>query len=215
MAAGADRPQGTWEYSLANNDGTTSADGTLDLNEKITRIWQISDEGGAPFEFWVDVYSGYARESSTLGFIAASPGSKPPSGGTIQDLQDFVLDDGTAEIYAGSTSGAFILANRFTASTPLSLTSVSFYTSGWAARDLAVLIVYEDLSGAEPGPVRSMEVWRTTFELGRGDFQTVLLDCPALNPGGAPEAAFFVAVANTATRLGEIVDTRADTDAWR
>ena len=50
-------PTAYWEYSLANNDGTDSADDVLDPGERIARKWQIYDDGGAFFTFWVDAYA--------------------------------------------------------------------------------------------------------------------------------------------------------------
>jgi len=111
------------------------------------------------------------------------------------------IDDGTAEIYAGAADSSLVLANRFVASSPVSLRAVSFYTSGWAAGDEADLIVYEDPTGAAPAPDPSMEVWRTTVVLGGGGFQEVPADeCPAINASGTFGAAFYAAMANRAGR---------------
>ena len=198
---GGDRPTtGYWLYSLADNDGTTSTDDTLDPDERVSRIWQFVDEGGGAFDFWVDVYTGGARASTRLASIEGSPGAETPEAGSSRAVEGFVLDDGTAEVHGGSTSGAFILANRFTTSTPIALEAVSFYTSGWAAGDEAAMIVYEDPFGTEAGPSPSMEVWRTTVTLESGGFQTVSTDGLVLNPAGVDGAAFYVAVANTAGR---------------
>ena len=51
-------PDGFWEYSPHNHDGTESIDDILDPGEKITKLWQLADEGGEVFNFWVDAYSG-------------------------------------------------------------------------------------------------------------------------------------------------------------
>ena len=63
------------------------------------------------------------------------------------------------------------------------------------------MIVYEDPSGTGRAPDSAMEIWRTTVVLGEGGFQEVDADgCPSLNPMGAADADFFVAVANRAGR---------------
>lgn len=194
-------PTGYWAYSLSSHDGTTSADDVLDLDERITRIWQFADDGGSTFSFWVDVYASSAKDGLWLGKFDFSPdcGKGRPTIGEDRDL--FVLDDQTAEIYAGSTTGSFIIANRFTASIPVSLRTVSFHTSGWAAGDKAEVILYEDASGTASGPEPSMEVWRTSVVLGSGGFQEVSADdCPVLNLTGSPGAVFYVAVANSTER---------------
>ncbi len=195
-------PTGYWEYSQASNDGTTSADDILDLDERIGRTWQILDEGGATFEFWVDVYvPGSSRGDLWLGQIGFSPGSGTRGTGDEGPVADFVLDDGLAEIYAGSASGAFIMANRFSASAPVSLRAVSFYTSGAAAGDEAEVIIYENPTASAPVPDPSMEIWRETMVLSAGGFQEVSVEgCPVLNADAAPGAAFFVAVMNKAER---------------
>ena len=121
----------------------------------------------------------------------------------------FAHDDGTADIYAGSTSGEFIIANRFSADASVSLDAVSFYMSGWGAGDEVDVIIYENPTGMAPGPDPSMEVWSTTVELGIGGFQEVLTeDCPVLNPEGLRGAAFYVAVANVSGRSFKLgIDT--------
>ncbi len=50
-------PTAYWAYSVTSHDGTTSADDVLDSGERIARLWQFADEGGAAFEFWADVLS--------------------------------------------------------------------------------------------------------------------------------------------------------------
>ena len=199
---GGGPPTGYWEYSLTSHDGTTTADDILHLDEKITRIWQFADDGGAAFSFWVDVQASASKGDSGIDGFELSPGfRKRSAAGAIPDEEEFVLDEGTAEIFSGSTSGAFILANRFPASAPVSLRAVSFYTSGWAGGDEAEVIIYEDPTGAALRPEPSMEIWRTTIRLGSGGFQEVpTAGCPTLNRGGEPTAAFFVAVANRAGR---------------
>ena len=121
----------------------------------------------------------------------------------------FALDDGSTDIYAGSTSGEFIIANRFSADASVSLDAVSFYMSGWGAGDEVDVIIYEDPTGMAPGPDPSMEVWSATVELGMGGFQEVLTeDCPVLNPEGIQGAAFYVAVANVSGRSFKLgIDT--------
>jgi len=111
------------------------------------------------------------------------------------------VDDGTAEIHAGSDTGKVVLANRFATVSAITLSKISFYTSGAAAGDAVEVIVFEDTSGMASEPTPSMEVWRTAVVLGSGGFQEVAAPgCPALNLGGVPGAAFFVAVANRAAR---------------
>ena len=198
---GGDRPpSGYWEYSLAGHDGTTSVDGTLGPGEKITRIWRFADEGGGAFDFWVDVVRAGARQGEPIGRFhhRAGPGARRDS--ADGDPRALVLDDGTAEIHGGATSGSFILAARFTAPPGEVLQSVSFHTSGWAAGDEAEVIFYEDPEGAAKGPEPSMEVRRWTVVLGSGGFQEVPVDSLALNGGHHSGAAFYLAVANTAER---------------
>jgi len=197
---GSDPPTAYWEYSFSSNDGTTSTDDVLDLGEEITRIWRIADEGGATFTFWAEAYATGAKGDLRLGRLDFSPYSRARGTAAEGDGEGFIRDDGTAEIYVGSTSGALVLANRFAAPSPVSLRSISFYTSGWAAGDPAEVIVFEDPTGTAAGPDPSMEVWRTPVVLGAGGFQEVPADAPTLNPGGVPGAAFFVAVANRAER---------------
>ncbi len=197
---GGSPPTGYWEYSLATHEGTTSADDILDLGEKIARRWQFAAEGGSTFEFWVDVFvSGSPKGDLWLGQLYFSPGSGTKDTGDQGPEEGFVLDDGTAEIHAGSTSGAFIIANRFSTSASVSLRAVSFYTSGAAAGDEAEVIIYEDPSGEAGRPAPSMEVWREAIVLDTGGFQEVPVEgCPVLN--AAPGAAFFVALENRVER---------------
>ena len=199
---GGERPTtGYWEYSLTNNDGTTSADDTLDLDERVSRIWQFVNEGGVVFSFWVDVYAGLSRESARLGQFDLSRGASSREAAAGEAELSGILDDGTAEIHGGSTSGNFIVANRFSAPSPVALESVSFYTSGWAAGNEVALIIYESSVGADPVPDPAREVWRTAVILEDGGFQEVpTRGCPTLNRVGAQDGAFFVAVANTASR---------------
>jgi len=111
------------------------------------------------------------------------------------------VDDGTAEIHAGSDTGKVVLANRFATVSAITLSKISFYTSDAAAGDAVEVIIYEDPSGLAAVPESSMEVWRTAVVLGSGGFQEVAAPgCPALNAGEVPGAAFFVAVANRAER---------------
>jgi len=195
---GGSPPTGYWEYSPTSHQGTTSADDVLDLGEKITRRWRFADEGGSAFSFWVDVSSVGTKGDIHLGRFNFSAGSCGATAVAKGDETGFLHDDGEAEIYTGSTAGSLIVANRFPASEAVSLRAVSFHTSGWAAGDGAEVIMYEDPSGAAPGPNPSMEVWRTAIEIGAEGFQEVpAVGCPTLNPGGASGVAFFVAVANT------------------
>jgi len=197
---GSDPPTAYWEYSLSSHDGTTSADDILGLDEEIARIWRFADEGGAAFSFWAEVYGQGAKGDRWLGRLGFSPFSREKVTAVIEAGEWPIVDDGTAEIHAGSTTGALVLANRFAALSPVSLRSVSYYTSGWAAGDRAEVIVYEDPTGAAAAPDPSMEVWRAPVVLGDGGFQEVPVDAPTLNPGGVPGAAFFVAVANRGER---------------
>ena len=109
-------------------------------------------------------------------------------------------DDGSAEIHTGSVTEPLVVANRFVPGECVPLSSVSFYTSGAAAGDLAEIVIYEDPSGLAPAPDPSMEVLREEIILGEGGFQLVDLGGLALNVEGSPEAAFFVGLANVAPR---------------
>ncbi len=197
-------PDGYWEYSFTSQDGKTDGvtEPSLPLEEKVTKIWQFADEGGGAFDFWVDVYTGVTKGGEMwLGEFKLSPGSWDRRERIGEAADNFILDDGSPEIHAGATTGAFIVANRFSTSDPISLSVISFYTSGEAARDPAEVIIYEDPTGMASGPDPTMEVWRTMVVLEDGGFQEVpLTGCPTLNPEGSPGAAFYVAVTNTADR---------------
>ena len=200
---GSGPPDGYWEYSFTSQDGKTGGvtAPALPLGEKVTKTWQFADEGGGAFEFWVDVYTGVTKRETWLGQFKFSPGSWERGSRVREAGDDFILDDGTPEIHAGATTGALIVANRFSTSNPVSLRAVSFYTSGEAAGDPSEVIIYEDSTGTAPGPDPTMEVWRTTVVLEDGGFQEALTGgCPTLNSVGSPGAAFYVAVANTADR---------------
>jgi len=199
---GGDRPPTAyWTYSITSHDGTTSADNVLDPGERITRLWQFADEGGAAFDFWANIYRAGSKGGERLGRFSFSSASGATGTAEGEDSEAIRIDDGTAEIFAGAATSAFVLANRFSTSSPVSLRAVSFYTSGWAAGDEADLILYEDPSGAAPGPAPAMEVWRTTVVLGGGGFQEVsAAGCPTINAASAPGATFYAAVANRVER---------------
>ena len=110
------------------------------------------------------------------------------------------IDDGSAEIYIGSTTEALVVANRFVPGERVILSAVSFYTSGAAVGDPAEIIVYEDPTGRAPAPDPSMEVLRQEITLGQGGFQGVDISGFVLNAAGSPEAAFFVGLVNVAPR---------------
>ena len=211
-------PTAFWEYSLSSHDGTTSSDNTLDPGERITRIWQLADEGGASFRFWADVFGADGArggDGGPAGRLDLTPGSASPLEAAVTEASAGVLDDGTAEIHGGATDGAFVLANRFTVSGAVMLHAVTFFASGAAEGDAVEVIVYEEVLGETSGPAPGLEVWRTTATLGAGGFQDVpAADCPAINPGGVPGASLYVAVANTTPRSYTLgVDTdgpRAD-----
>ena len=199
---GGDRPPtGYWEFSMAEHDGTTSVDDTLDLSERISRLWQFADDGGSAFSFWVDVHTTGARGEEAPEGFGFSPGFHARTRGALETDEGFILDDGSAEIHTGSTAGTLVLANRFTLAGPTALQAVSFYTSGVAAGDAAEVVVYVDPAGTADGPDPSMEVWRSAIVLGTGGFQEVpAAGCPTLNPGGAPGAALYIGLANKASR---------------
>jgi len=199
---GGDRPPtGYWTYSLADHDGTTSADDVLDLGERISKLWQIAVEGGGIFYFWVDVYTSGPKGDQDLGGFGFSPGSWERSRAAAGAGEGFILDDGGAEIRTGATTGDLVIANRFRLSKPTHLQRISFYTGDSAAGDTAEVIVYEDPTGSSSGPEPAMEVWRSTAVLGSGGFQEVpATGCPALNLNGVQDAAFYVAVANKGER---------------
>ena len=211
-------PTAYWEYRLTSHDGTTSSDNVLDPGERITRIWQLADEGGASFRFWADVFGADGArggDGGPAGRLDLTPGSASPLEAAVTEASAGVLDDGTAEIHGGATDGAFVLANRFTVSGAVMLHAVTFFASGAAEGDAVEVIVYEEVLGETSGPAPGLEVWRTTATLGAGGFQDVpAADCPAINPGGVPGASLYVAVANTTPRSYTLgVDTdgpRAD-----
>ena len=200
---GSGPPDGYWEYSYTSHDGKTGGvtETTLPQGEKIAKFWQFADEGGGIFEFWVDVYAGGSKGESWLGQYRFSPGTWERSTVVNGEGEDFMHDDGTAEVHTGSTTGKLIIANRFSTSFPVELEAVSFYSSGTAAGDEAEVIIYEDPIGSTSGPDPTMEVWRKTVVLGTGGFHEVpAVGCLVLNPGGLSGAAYFVAVANKAER---------------
>lgn len=204
-------------------------DGTLDPGEGISRVLQFHDPTAEVFIFWANVIATcqttrHVRDGGgdDTGVVGASGSGATGvqrveplgSGGKglqyrdpigMPDMGDGTIsarihDDGTAEIYVGSTSGNMIVANRFDISTPILLSSVSFYTSGAAAGDQAEVIVYEDAAGCGKAPGPSVEIARLPITLGCGGFQEIPLGDLQINSAGALHAAFFVALANTASR---------------
>ena len=187
-----------WEFSDDDLHSPGVSGTTFSAGAKISEMWEFAPNGN-PFSFWVDLSAGSAREERPGMFISmAGPGDdRGPAPEGVGEVH--VVDDGTVELHTGSEDGTCVLANRFALSTTVSLESVSFYTSGSAAGDLAEVILYEDRTGEAPTPASVMEAWRTTVVLGAGSFQTVPAGgCPTLNPDGFPGAAIFVAVADRA-----------------
>ena len=137
--------------------------------------------------------AGTARLESAPFF--ASPGHTTVLTGAI-----LTHDDGSAEIHTGSVTEPLVVANRFVPGEQVSLSSVSFYTSGAAAGDPAEIVIYEDPTGQAPAPDPSMEVFSTEITLGQGGFQVVAVGGLELNAAGSPEAAFFVGLANVTPR---------------
>ncbi len=212
-------PDACWRYTDADSEGTVGdlSDGTLDPGERISRVWQFHDPLSVTFTFWVNavaaglpskrVEGGGEREME----VEAPPwsgqkgtlfgGGRPVHGASeAHPYSSCLHDDGTAEIYVGSVSGAVVLTNRFEAPTPVRLGSVSFYTSGVATGDTAEVIIYEDTSGTATALEPSMEIRRVPVTLGGGGFQEVPMGGLLLNAAADSDAAFFVAVANTAAR---------------
>ena len=203
-AVGSGDPGGTyWEYSASDHHTSGVAGTNFPSGEKISKLWEFVDPGGGAFSFWVEVYEGGKKEEGTiLGRLGFSSGycAKRTIEATASG-DEFILDDGIAEMHTGSDTGFGIIANRFAAFSPVSLHAVSFYTSGRATGDWIEVIIYEEPTGTAFGPDPSMEVWRATTVLADGGFQEVTAaGCPLLNPGGTPGAAFYVAVANKAER---------------
>ena len=114
-------------------------------------------------------------------------------------LEDYSVDDGSAELYTGSPAGVVVVANRFVPGRSVVIGSISFFTSGVASGDGAEVILYEDPSGSASTPDGSMEVWRTSIVLGDGDWQEESTGGVLVNGAGSADAAFFVAVANNGT----------------
>ncbi len=94
-------PDGYWEYSLSNNDGTDSADNTLDPGEKITRLWRVADDGGDTFTFWVDVYSGSGADGDTV-LLLHGDGDASASVHTFEAHGNPTLNASTKKLGAGS-----------------------------------------------------------------------------------------------------------------
>ena len=147
----------------------------------------------------------YTAAILALGLVVALPTSDAmhpafaPGPGVIPGGASFALDDGTAEIYAGSRSGGLVIANRFVPGPGATISSVSFYTSGAAAGEPAEIIIYEDPTGAITAPDRTMEISRLEVTLGAGGFQEIEIGELELNPRGGPKAAFFVGLANVSS----------------
>ena len=86
---GARPPTGYWAFSTANNDGTDSVDDMLEPGEKIVRLWQIADEGGSTFNFWVDAYGSTTPSEGlvALWHMDETVGSRPkgdrPTSGSL------------------------------------------------------------------------------------------------------------------------------------
>ena len=199
-AFGTGEPGGThWKFSDADYCSTGVSGTTFPAGAKISERWAL-DPDANPFELWVDLYSP-GKGVERLGWFDSSAGPTDRAPAPKGDGDVFVVDDGTAEIHTGSSDGMCVLANRFALSSSVSLKAVLFYTSGAAAGDRGEVIIYEDPTGAAPGPDSAIEVWRTTIALGTGGFQEVIMvDCPTINASGAPDAAFYVTVANRAER---------------
>ncbi len=190
-----------WTYSTTDPHTPGVVGTTFPAGDRISKVWGFDDPLEITFDFWVDCYLGGTKGKAWAGRLELQAGS-PTEGAEVQETQDiFYVDDGTTEIHAGSDTGKVVLANRFATVSKITLSKISFYTSGAAAGDAAEVIIYEDPSGLASVPEPSMEVWRTAVVLGGGGFQEVAAGgCPALNAGEVPGAAFFVAVVNTAAR---------------
>ena len=118
-------------------------------------------------------------------------------GGDLR-LEDYILDDGSAEIYTGSSVEGLIIANRFRPRRPVLIGSVSFYTSGASSGTQARIIIYEDPTGDAQVPNASMEVWSRVITLGTG-FQEETTGGIVVNAAGAFRAAFYVGVEDLGT----------------
>ena len=199
---GSGPPSGYWEYSDSSQDGKTAGvtAGNLPQGEKVAKIWRFADEGGAAFEFWVDVFTTGARGEPRVGELVFTSPTRARGSALEGDGAGFVHDDGTAEIYTGSASGAFMVANRFSASGPVRLRGISFLTSGSAAGDAVELLVDEDPTGTADRPDPTMEIRRTTAILEGAGFQEVSAGDVVLNAAGIREATFFVALSNRSGR---------------
>ena len=201
---GGDRPPTTaWEFSLATYDAfdPNDGDGVLDPGEIISRIWEFHDPTASAFSFWADVVSPsepYKRGDgvgSTLGSFYYGPifgtGASQITG---RDGDLFVVDDGDAEIYTGSSVPGLIIANRFWIDEAVAIREVHFMTSGVAEGNSAAVVLYEDPTGTAPTPDWTMEVYRTEIVLADGGFQEVDVGHVTVNQEGSPSAAFFVGV---------------------
>ena len=102
-------PTGYWDYSLSTADGTDSEDDILDPGEKITRLWQIANDGGVLFEFWADV----SEVDTTTKLLLHGDGHE----GTIGGGTGYAVFDGDGDSVLVSDSGS------------LNATSVSL--TGW------------------------------------------------------------------------------------
>jgi len=196
-----DRPPTTaWEFGLATYDAfdPNDGDGVLDPGEKISRIWEFHDLGGAAFFFWADVISPsepYARRETVwtridgFGYLPIRGTGASTITGRDGDL--FLLDDGTAELHTGSSTEGLIITNRFWIDRTVQIREVSFETSGVAEGSTAALVIYDDSSGTAPAPHWGMEVFRKEIVLEGGGFQTVAVEGLVVNKAGSPSAAFF------------------------
>ena len=129
------------------------------------------------------------------GIEEPTQGIKPHTKG-----RTFFMDDRRAEIFTGAESGELVIANRFVSGDTVTLSSVSFYTSGRAAGDRGAIVIYEDATGTAEVPVPRAVVFYKEVILGEGGFQRIEIDGLVINASGAPEAAFFVGVANLGPR---------------
>ena len=119
-------------------------------------------------------------------------------GGNLR-LEDYILDDGSSEIYTGSSVEGLIIANRFRPRRPALIGSVSFYTSGVASGTQARIILYEDPTGDAQVPDASMEVWRRVITLGGGGFQEETTGGVVVNAAGTFRGAFYVGLEDMGT----------------
>lgn len=213
-------PDAYWEWSAepGGHDGSSPGDalddGILDPGETISRLWKFRNPNSSSFSFWADVVPGpadskildpaipWGRFFYTAGMLHRGVPMPSPS--------PFVIDDGTAEIYLGSSTPDFIVANRFTIERPLRIVGLGFEVCPSQAEISTDAIIWFDPSGEASLPEQGMEIRREPITLDSCGFHTVEITPPlVLEPLGTHGILF----AGIEDRSGNVLTLGVDLDS--